>query len=418
MVLVTLGWGTTSVTVAPDDARVSRMSAQARFRGWWRMLLVAVLLLVSACDGSSSAPASGSASGSARAASPTDLVGTSEVALPEGDEPVVLAPWGEDLLVGSRAPQGSPSRPRLTVLQADGGSHEVAVAPESPTASQARWLVAAPRGSTVDLVGGAPAGAHSNTRWSTWRGGPSAVGELPQPFATFGGWGAGALVSLVQTPTSPMIIGSWESAGAGLDIAVWHPRGERWVRAPSTGTALASSPTALLSARGAAVDRRGVIVVGSVTALGGSRVTQRPAVWRAPDPDGPWTRTDLPGEGSLGEAHAATCGAQSCTVVGEVDGALRGWTVATDGTATALALPALAVGEHDLLPSPLLRGPASTVVLASGGVLRVLTVGGDGIRQQTGPPARAVRSTARAATGDYVVLEDRTGTARLARLAS
>ena len=94
----------------------------------------------------------------------------------------------------------------------------------------------------VDLVGGAPAGAHSNTRWSTWRGDASGVRELPQPFATFGGWGAGALVSLVQTPSAPVIVGSWESGGAGLDIAVWHPRGERWVRASSAGTALASTP--------------------------------------------------------------------------------------------------------------------------------------------------------------------------------
>ncbi len=84
---------------------------------------------------------------------------------------------------------------------------------------------------------------------------------------------------------------------------------------------------------------------------------------------------------------------------------------------SALALPALAVGEHDLLPAPLLRGPEATVLLASGGALRVLTVSGDGIREQTGPPARAVRSTARTATGDHVVLEDPGGTARLVRLA-
>jgi hypothetical protein len=42
----------------------------------------------------------------------------------------------------------------------------------------------------------------------------------------------------------------------------------------------------------------------------------------------------------------------------------------------------------------------------------------DGIRQQTGPPARLVRSAARTATGDYVVLEDPAGTARLVRLAT
>ena len=42
--------------------------------------------------------------------------------------------------------------------------------------------------------------------------------------------------------------------------------------------------------------------------------------------------------------------------------------------------------------------------------------GGDGIRQQTGPPARLVRSTARTASGTFVVLEDPAGVARLVRL--
>ncbi|MFL6079613.1 MAG: hypothetical protein ACJ714_06760 [Ornithinibacter sp.] len=408
------------------------------------MPLAAVLLLAAACDGAS--PSDGPSSSAAHLA-------TTDVALPAGDEPVVVTSWGADLLVGSRAPEGSASRPRLTVLDAGGGSREVEVTPVSPTAFEARWLVAAPRGETVDLVGGAPAGAHSNTRWSTWRGDSSAVGELPQPFATFGGWGAGALVSLVQTPAAPVIVGSWESGGAGLDIAVWHPRGERWVRASSAGTALASSPTALVAARGAAADRGGVLVAGSVTLLGVGSVTQRPAVWRSPGPSGPWTRTDLPGDGALGEAHAASCdGAGRCTVLGVVDGTLRGWALAADGSVTALALPALAVGEHDLLTAPLLGDGDATVLLASGGALQVLTVrlgasgaavdgssgssgspggtaasasgspsgagaeGSSGIRQQTGPVARLVRSAARTASGTFVVLEDPAGTARLVRL--
>ena len=381
----------------------------------------AVLMLVAGCDGS--APATGASASVAR-------VVAADVALPPGDEPVVLAPWGADLLVGSRAPEGAASRPRLTVLEAGGGSREVAVTPVSPTAFQARWLVAAPRGGSVDLVGGAPAGAHSNTRWSTWRGDGAAVRELPQPFATFGGWGAGALVSLVQTPTAPVVVGSWESGGAGLDIALWHPRGERWVWASSAGTPLASTPTDLVSARGAASDRDGVLVVGSVTLLGNGSVGQRPAVWRSPGPSGPWTRTDLPGDGALGEAHAASCDASGrCTVVGVVDGALRGWTVPADGPPAALALPALPVGEHDLLVAPLPGAQGPTVLLASGGSLVELTVqgvpgdgsatGGGRVARRDGPPARLVRSAARLPGADgatYVVLEDPAGSARLVRL--
>ncbi len=402
-------------------------------RRWWGTPLAAVLLapvllapvlLAAACDPSS--PADGRASHPARLA-------TTEVALPAGDEPVVVARWGADLLVGSRAPEGAASRPRLTVLEAGGGSREVEVSPVSPTAFQARWLVAAPRGAAVDLVGGAPAGAHSNTRWSTWRGDASGVRELPQPFATFGGWGAGALVSLVQTPAAPVIVGSWESGGAGLDIALWHPEGERWVRSSSAGTALASTATALVSARGATADGDGVLVAGSVTVLGTGSVAQRPAVWRSPGPSGPWTRIDLPGQGSLGEAHAASCDPVGlCTVVGVVDGLLRGWSLGRDGTAALLGLPGMAVAEHDLLTAPLLSGGAPTVLLASGGVLQVLTVTGavpgggapavgasegpDGTRQRSGPPARLVRSAARTASGDFVVLEDPAGTARLVRI--
>ena len=191
------------------------------------------------------------------------------------------------------------------MLDAGGGSRQVEVTPVSPTAFQARWLVAAPRGGAVDLVGGAPAGAHSNTRWSTWRGDSTAVRELPQPFATFGGWGAGALVALVQTPGAPVIVGSWESSGAGLDIALWHPKGERWVRASSAGTSLASTSTALVSARGAAAAGDGLLVVGSVTLLGNG-VRQRAAVWWSPTPDAKFIRTELPADGSLAEAHAAS----------------------------------------------------------------------------------------------------------------
>ncbi len=78
------------------------------------MPFVAVLLVAAACDGSGSSGSSGSGSGGA---SPPATVTTTDVALPEGDEPVVVTPWGDDLLVGSRAPEGSASRPRLTVLE-------------------------------------------------------------------------------------------------------------------------------------------------------------------------------------------------------------------------------------------------------------------------------------------------------------
>ena len=80
------------------------MGVNVRTRGRWGLPLVAALLLVAACDGSGS--------GSDDGAPAAGRVTTTDVALPAGDEPVVATPWGDDLLVGSRAPEGSASRPR------------------------------------------------------------------------------------------------------------------------------------------------------------------------------------------------------------------------------------------------------------------------------------------------------------------
>ena len=367
------------------------------------LLAVAALLLVAACDGSASG------SGSADGAHPSRRVTTTDVALPPGDEPVVVTPWGEDLLVGSRAPEGSASRPRLTVLDPAGGSHEVAVTPVSPTAFQAKWLVAAPRGATVDLVGGAPAGAHSNTRWSTWRGDAAAVRELPQPFATFGGWGAGALVSLVQTPSEPghrRVVGErrrrarhrpvapdGRALGAGL-----LGRHGRWPAVPRPGVGPRRHGRPGRAARRRLGDparrRQRHPAAGGVAVTGPGRTVDahRPAGRR------------LAGGGPRGACDEAG----RCTVVGEVDGDAAG--LGAGGRrhrCRPLGLPTLAVGEHDLLPAPLLRGDGeSTVLLASGGVLRcsrwrqrTAAAAAATASGMTGPPARAVRSAARTATG-------------------
>ena len=116
-----------------------------------------------------------------------------------------------------------------------------------------------------------------------------------------------ALVSLVQTTSGPVIVGSWQSAGAGLDIALWHPSGERWVRSPSTGTPLASTGAELVSPRGATADLDGVLRRRLRDPAQGEQRDPAAAVWRVARPDGPWTRTDLPHDGSLGQADAAAC---------------------------------------------------------------------------------------------------------------
>ena len=347
------------------------------------MPLVAVLLLAAACDGSTSGVGL-ARTGRRRRPGDHDRRGAAGRATSRWSS----RRGAHDLLVGSRAPEGSASRPRLTVLDPAGGSHEVEVTPVSPTAFQAKWLVAAPRGTAVDLVGGAPAGAHSNTRWSTWRGDAAAVRELPQPFATFGGWGAGALVSLVQTPCARSSSGRGRAAAPGSTSPCGTPTGERWVRASSAGTALASSAKALVSARGATADRAGLLVVGSVTLLGEGSVTQRRR--RCGGAPGPTARGRAPtyratarwGRPTRRPATrlvAAPSSARSTAPCGA--GRSR-----ADDTVTPLGLPTLAVGEHDLLTAPLLRGEESTVLSPRAACCACSRVSGGGSR--AGAPER------------------------------
>ena len=53
---------------------------------------------------------------------------------------------------------------------------------------------------------------------------------------------ARAAVDIVFTSEGAEIAGSWAAPEGGLDAAVWLPRGHRWVRQNSTGTALANTP--------------------------------------------------------------------------------------------------------------------------------------------------------------------------------
>jgi hypothetical protein len=67
-----------------------------------------------------------------------------------------------------------------------------------------------------------------------WSGSDTGVHEQPQAFSTFSGLGAGDLVDAVLTPAGAALVGSWQSADAGLDIAVWTAEGDTWSRNDST----------------------------------------------------------------------------------------------------------------------------------------------------------------------------------------
>ncbi len=268
---------------------------------------------------------------------------------------MTLTAAGDSLLVGLAS-----GNPQITpVLQVWSGEawRELPVAPTSPYAKLAVWasIVAGPDGSLV-AVGGARGGAHANVRWTVWTGNLSAgLTEQEQTFETFGGWGAGDKIGPVITGAGPLLIGSWDSARTGLDLDVWLPEGQRWVRQSSAGTALESTPEAMVSGRSVIPWGVGALISGSVLRLGGDAVRTTPAVWRSTSGGTGWTRIDLPDGGTTAEATGAVCTDDACTVEGVVDGHLAVWRVDAAGSAKRLdGIPSVAIGERDPMPAPVL----------------------------------------------------------------
>ena len=223
-----------------------------------------------------------------------------------------------------------------------------------------RWASVSVDGDAVVAIGGAPGGAHSNTRWTVWRGTTAAVPEHPQTFETFGGWGAGGLVGAVTLHGEPVLVGAWQSDAAALDIATWLAQGTRWVRQRSTGTVLANTPTRLRQAEAVAATSTLVVAVGSVTALdGGIFVTA--AAWTAGSARGPWTAVGLPqAEGA--RAERVGCDAAACLVLGRSGTAVRAWWLDASGLRT-VDLAGRTVGDGDHLLAPVVCGARAWLVL-------------------------------------------------------
>ncbi len=348
---------------------------------------------------------------------PSSTTGTAwrREAVPAGTAPVVLAAYRNGLLLGAARPVDSTAATSSPVGAADDEIHRAglatAVRPEVYTHQGGRWsalsvqaasgygaeatwstLHVSADGSIV-AVGGARGGAHANVRWSVWRGDvTSGLREQPQEFTVFGGWGAGDQGGIVEAGGIPLLFGSW-GGQAGLDIAVWRPDGDRWVRQPSEGTDMGSTATRLVSAAGGTGWGPGAVLVGSVLHLGES-LRQTPALFRSASADGPWTALDLPGSadaspgssggspgGSSGGSSggAASGGAnealsvgclpqQDCVVAGRVAGRLVLWRVGIDGRTDPIpGLPSLALPERGGVPAVLRDTPgADAVVLATG----------------------------------------------------
>ena len=369
----------------------------------WRAV-VTTLVAAAALGACTSTDGSGSATSTAGSG---PRLSWATVTLPAGVEPKTLTTMGDRVLVGGLKAGDTPDTPSPTMLTIDaaGSQTPVPLNPQSPYAPLARWYSVATDGTRIVAIGGANGGAHANVRWTTWAGTAAGVDELPQSFYAFGGWGAGDLVDAVITPGGDALVGSWGGAKAGLDAAVWTFADRVWTRQESAGTALESTATLLVGPRGATGDGDGVLVTGSALHLD-QGVDQTAAVWRSSGVNTGWHRIDLPGAGAHSEAVSAQCSPAdgSCLVTGQVDGRLALWDLHGD-TATAQAgLPAIGVGDQDVIPRPMSAGPHTLVVSPAAGQSVVLSSTAVGWATSAGPTGLPV---AAALVGDRLYVATR-----------
>ena len=243
----------------------------------FRIVLTLVVVVASGC---SSSPGAGPDVAAVRFI-PVDL--------PGGAVPEVLAAAGQDVLVGVRYDSPAPHPGLLRLGPGETGTTEVPLLPATGYGRTASWYSLTSDGRQVLGVGGDRGGAHGNVRWSVWSGSDTGVHEQPQAFSTFGGWGAGDLIDGVLTPAGPAVVGSWQSADAGLDVAVWTADGDTWTRTDSAGTPLQSTRQTLGFATDATAFEEGIVVAGWQVTSGKTGPT--PVVWRSTGEDTGWTRT-------------------------------------------------------------------------------------------------------------------------------
>ncbi len=332
-------------------------------------ILVVLLLVLAACG----------------APPPAETTFT-QVELPSGAVPARLAVLGDDLLVGfERA-----GEPGLLLHRSDGDDVEIPVAPATGYGAEALWYSLAVLGEEIVALGGRSGGAHGNPRWSVWRGTVAGIAEEPQSFNTFGGIHAGALIDVAYPTTGPLLVGTWMSANAGSDVAVWTPTGAEWVRGDSAGTDLESTRTALKYPMAATSRGADVLVAGWQLTDG----RQQPVVWTL---NGGTARlTPLPDGGAAGTATAVTC-ANGCAVVGRVDGRLAVWRTEGNAWRRVAEVPDVPVGDTDRPQAPL----GDTLVYTDRGTIHIGTLGGE-MRTARGPTG-VVTAVARVGDTTYVV---------------
>jgi hypothetical protein len=312
----------------------------------------------------------------------------SRIALPGSVVASTLAPTSVALLVGGRASSGG-DHPVLFVVDASGSTRSVPLHPTSPYAKVADLVSVAARGTEVVALGGKHGGAHANVRWTVWAGSTQRLDEYPQPFETFGGWDAGGLLDIVVTSEGPVIAGTWAAGKGGLDAAVWLPRGRRWLRQDSDGTALANTPQIQVNPRAASAADSAVILPGSVITFNDG-VEQRAAIWTWPTRSSTWTLEQLPDAGTHSEALSSRC-AQTCWSSGHADGRVALWSfdpAKAAGTVTRdSSLPSMEIDTDGPGPRTVLWGDRPGVLFSHARSTRLVVSDGPNSWQTFTAPA-------------------------------
>lgn len=329
----------------------------------------------------------------------------SRITLPESVAASSLADASEALLVGGRASSGG-DHPVLFVVDASGSPRAVPLHPTSPYAKVADLMSVAARGEEVVALGAAHGGAHANVRWTAWTGSKQRLVEYPQTFETFGGQSAGGLLDIVITSAGAAIAGTWAASEGGLEAAVWLPRGPKWIRQESAGTALANTPELQVAPRAASAGGLTMIISGSVITFGDG-VEQRAAVWTWPTRSSAWMLHQLPGAGTHSDALSSRC-ARTCWLSGHADGTVALWSfdpADVAGTATRdSTLPSMKIDTDGPGPRTVVSGDRPGILFSHAGDTRLVMSDGDGGWQRFTAPGGSVLDATTVGDSLYAII--------------
>lgn len=304
------------------------------------------------------------------------------------------------LTSGSGGPLIGLAGPRL-----QGPNGAIAVRTTTGYGAEARWASLATDDARIVGVGHAVGGAHGNARWSVFSGTTTSVTEQEQSFEIFHGLGSGQLVAAVFAGHEPVLIGSWASAVAGLDVTIWLLDEDRWERQPSRARALVATSRSLPQAH-AAVGGDRLMVVGQLIEL--DPIRTRAVAWSSTDPRGDWTCLDLPGPGTTTIAESVAAHDGGWLVAGRSDDRLIAWRIASDLAVTEVAVPMLGAADGVRVAA---SDSGALIVTGDGGTVRALHGNSDAWQSST-VPGRAPRGAGWASEPRVITTADQ-GPSRL-----